>query len=127
MVDSPKLVVDADNKHQTDVSFNFGKTIHIRSLDIITNCFRSLSLSTKGNDSGAVFMGMAHNGSTLMHTVLEDFDDEGETPYSEGGGRGSSDFPISQKCYVVTPIVPIMTMPPSEGTLTPLTIVTVPL
>jgi hypothetical protein len=43
------------------------------------------------------------------------------------GGRGSSDFPISQKCYVVTPIVPIMTMPPSEGTLTPLTIVTVPL
>jgi hypothetical protein len=90
LVDSPKLVVDADNKHQTDVSFNFGKTIHIRSLDIITNCFRSLSLSTKGNDSGAVFMGMAHNGSTLMHTVLEDFDDEGETLYGEGFGGAAA-------------------------------------
>jgi hypothetical protein len=40
---------------------------------------------------------------------------------------GSSSFPISQGCNVVTPTIPIATTPSPEGNPVPLTIPTVPL
>jgi hypothetical protein len=69
-----------------------------------------------------MFVGMAHNGLPSLHTILEESANEGHTTSREGG---SSDFPIFGGCNMVTPIVPITTTPPHEGTLTRLTIVMV--
>jgi hypothetical protein len=53
MVHSPKLAEIDDDKHQTDVGFTLGETIHFGSLEFIANLFGSLSLFDKGNVSGA--------------------------------------------------------------------------
>jgi hypothetical protein len=124
MVHTSTLVVTADGKHRTSGGFILGETIRFGSMEFITERFGSLSLSDEWNDSGTVFVGMAHSGSPLMHTILEDSADEGDT--SSNGG-GSSGFPISQGCNMLTLTVPITTTSPLEGTLMPLTILTVPL
>jgi hypothetical protein len=124
MVHTLKLVIMDDNKHSASVSFTHDKTIHFGSLEFIADHFSSLSLSDKRNVSGVVFVGMTHSGSPSMHAILEDSVDEGNTTSS---GGGSSGFPISRECNVVTLTVPITTMPPSEGTLMLLDIVIVPL
>jgi hypothetical protein len=92
MVHSSTLVVTANGKHQTDGGFTFSETIHFGSLEFIANHFGSLSISNEGNDSGIVFMGMAHSGSSSLHTILEESTNESDTASS---GGGSSDFPIS--------------------------------
>jgi hypothetical protein len=69
-------------------------------------------------------MGMVHSVSPSLHTIFEESADEGDTT-SRGGG--SSDFPISQGCNMVTSTVPITTTPQPEGTSVPLTILMVPL
>jgi hypothetical protein len=69
-------------------------------------------------------VGMAHNGSSSLHIILEDSTDEGNTTSS--GGR-TSGFPISRECNVVTLTVPITTTPPSEGAPTLLAIAAIPL
>jgi hypothetical protein len=114
MVHSPKLTIITNGKHQTCVSLTLGEII----------CFSSLILSSEGNTLDAVFMGMAHSGSSSLHTILEDSTDVGNTTSSRGR---SSSFPVSRECNVVTPSVPIMSAAPSEGTPTPLAITTVPL
>jgi hypothetical protein len=124
MVHLPKLTITTDGKHQTDINFTLGETICFRSLEFTADRFGSLSLSNEENVSGAVFMGMTHNGSPSLHTILEKSADEGDTTSSKGR---SSDFPISQECNMMTPFIPITTTPPSEGTPTPLAIATVPL
>jgi hypothetical protein len=64
------------------------------------------------------------SGLPSLHTILKESTDEGDITSSRGG---SSDLPMSRGCNVVTPTIPIMTMPPPEGTSMPLTIATVPL
>jgi hypothetical protein len=94
MVHSPKLTVIADGKHQIGGSFTVGETISFGRLEFIIDRFSSLSHSDEGNASGAVFVGMTHNGSPSLHTILEDSVDKGDTTSSEGR---SSDFPISRE------------------------------
>jgi hypothetical protein len=76
MVQSSTLVITADGKHLTCGGFTLGEIIRFGSLEFIADNFRSLSLSPKGNDSGADFRGMAHGGSLSLHTILEDSADE---------------------------------------------------
>jgi hypothetical protein len=117
MVHSPKPTIIADGNHQTGARFASGGTIRLGSLEFIVDCFANLSLYPEGNDSGAFFVELVHNGSLSLHTILKESINEGGTTSS---GGGSSGFPISQGCNV-------MTTPPLEGTLAPLTIPTVPL
>jgi hypothetical protein len=124
MVHSPKPTVVANRNNQADIRFVLGETIYFGSLEFIADHFGNLSLSPEGNDFGAVFLGMVHNGLPPLHIILEESTDEGDTA-SVGGGR--SDFPISRGCNVVTPTVPIITTPQPEGTPAPLTIPMVPL
>jgi hypothetical protein len=124
MVHSPKPTIVADGNHHNGVGFILGETICFGSLEFITDRFSSLSLSPEGNDLGVVFMGMVHSRSLSLDTILEESTDEGDTASGRGG---SSDFPISRGCNVVTPTVPITTTPPPEGTPMPLTISTIPL
>jgi hypothetical protein len=70
MVQSPKLVIITNGKHQTGVSFTISETIRFRSLEFITDHFGRLSLSAEGNDSVIVFVGMTHSGSLSLHTIL---------------------------------------------------------
>jgi hypothetical protein len=109
MVHSPKLAIVTDGKYQTNISFTLGKTIHFGSLEFIADHLYNMSLSPEGNDSGVVFVGMTHSGSPSLHTILEDSVDE--VDITSSGGR-SFDFPIFQKCNMVTPTVPITTKPP---------------
>jgi hypothetical protein len=88
MVHSPKPTVVTDSNRLIDVGFTLGKTIRFSSLDFITNCFGTLSLSPEGNDSDAMFVGMVHSGSPSLHTVLEESANEGNIA-SSGGGRAS--------------------------------------
>jgi hypothetical protein len=46
--------------------------------------FDNMSLSPEGNDSGAVFMGMVHNRSLSLHTILEESTNEDDSASSEG-------------------------------------------
>jgi hypothetical protein len=122
MVHSPKLDVINNDKHLTGISFTNGETICFGSLDFIVDHFGRLSLFDEGNVSGAIFVRIAHSGSPSLHTILEDSIDEGDTTSS---GGGSSCFPISRECNMVTLAVLITTTPSSEGTLMPLAIATV--
>jgi hypothetical protein len=90
MVHSPKLIVLGDDKHLTNIIFTHGKTIHFGSLEFIANHFSHLSLSVEGNDSDTVFVGMAHSGSSSLHTVHEDSTDKGDTTSSIGEALVSS-------------------------------------
>jgi hypothetical protein len=103
MVHSSKLAVIADGEHRISVSFTHGETIHFESLEFSADHFGNLSLSDEEKASGTVFVGMAYSGSPSLHTILKDSSDEGNTASS---GRGSSGFPISRECDMVTPTVP---------------------
>jgi hypothetical protein len=122
MVHSPKLTVVTNGEYQTDIGFALDETILFGSFEFIADRFGRPSLSPKGNDSGAAFVGMVHSGSLLLHAILKESTDEGDIASS---GGGSSNIPISRGCNVVTPSVPITTTPLSEGTKSPLTIATV--
>jgi hypothetical protein len=119
-----KTPIATDSSKLTGVKLAWGKTIHFRNLEFITDPFDNLSLSTEGNDSGAIFVGMAHSGSPSLHAILEESTGEDDLASSEAG---SSSFPISWGCNVVTPTIPIVTTSPSKGTPVPLTTPTVPL
>jgi hypothetical protein len=88
MVHSPKIASTTDSEHQTSVGFTIGKTIRFGSLEFITDRFGNLGLFAEGNDSGAVFVGMAHSGSLSLDTILEESIDEGDTTSSGGGSSG---------------------------------------
>jgi hypothetical protein len=124
MVHSSTLVITADGKHLTCIGFSLGKTVHFGSLEFITDCFGSLSLSPKGNDPVAIFVGTACIELPSLRTILEDSTDEF---YTTSSREGSSDFPISWRRNMVTPHVPIMTTPRPEDASAPQTIATVPL
>jgi hypothetical protein len=84
MVHSPKLAVITDGEHLTSVSFTHGESICFGSLEFIADYFGNLSLSDEGKVSCVVIMGMAYNGSQLLHTFLEDSTNEGDTSSSGG-------------------------------------------
>jgi hypothetical protein len=65
------------------------------------------------NDSGTVFMGMVHSRSPSLHVILKESTRKDDSTPSDGGSSG---FPIPRGCNMVTPIIPIMTTPPLEGT-----------
>jgi hypothetical protein len=84
MVYSSKFTIIADGKHQIGVGLALGKTIHFGSLEFIAERIDDLSLSAKGDSSGTIFMGMAHKGTPLLHTILEDSTNEFDTVSSGG-------------------------------------------
>jgi hypothetical protein len=92
MVHSPKPTIVTNSSHLISIGFVLGETIHFRSLEFIADHFCNLSLSPKGNDSGAIFMGMVHHGSPSLHIVLEESTDVDDTTSS---GRENSGFAIS--------------------------------
>jgi hypothetical protein len=106
MIHSPKPTIIANNNNLTGIGFAWGETIRFGSLEFIANRFGNLSISPEGNDSDAVFMRMVHSRLSSLHAILEESTDEDNIVSS---GRANSDFPISQGCNMVTPIVPITT------------------
>jgi hypothetical protein len=123
MVYSLKPVVVTDGSNLASVKHAWGETIRFEILDIIADRFDNLIFSPEGNESGTVFMGMAHSGLPSLHAILKESVGEDESTLSE---RGSFGFPTSQDCNVVIPTVPIVTTPLLEGTLAPLNIPMVP-
>jgi hypothetical protein len=90
MVHSLKPIIVANGNNLVNAGFALGETIRFGSLVFIGNHFSDLSLSPEGNDSGAVFVVMVHNGSLPSHMILGDSSDEGDTAL---GGGGSIGFP----------------------------------
>jgi hypothetical protein len=58
-------------------------------------------------------MGMVHSGSPSLHAILKESASEDN---SASSNKESSGFPIPWDYNVVTPTIPIVTMPPPEGT-----------
>jgi hypothetical protein len=61
MVHVSMLTITIDGERLTCSGFSLSETVCFGSLDFITNCFSSLSLSPKGSYSGTFFMGTTHN------------------------------------------------------------------
>jgi hypothetical protein len=76
MVHSSTPAITTDDEHLSCDGFSLDETVCFRSLDFITDCFGSSSLSPKGNDSGAVFVRTTRSGSPSLCTILEDSADE---------------------------------------------------
>jgi hypothetical protein len=104
MVHLSKPNINADGNILTSAGFTLHETIYFWSLVFITDHFASMSLSPKGSDSDVIFVGMLHNGSPSLLTILEDSSNEGDTASSRGK---SSSSPDPQGCNVVTPTIPI--------------------
>jgi hypothetical protein len=66
MVHSSALTVATDDEHLMCSGFSLGETVHFGSLEFIADCFDGLSLSPKGSDLGAIFVGTTHSGSPSL-------------------------------------------------------------
>jgi hypothetical protein len=91
MVYSPKLTFIANGNNPTGIGLAPGETIYFGSLEFTTDHFGRLSLSPNGEDSGAIFVGMVHSGSSSLHTALEELSDEGNATSGKGGSFGLPD------------------------------------
>jgi hypothetical protein len=83
----PTFVIDG--KNLTGVGLTPGETIFFGSFGFTSDRFGNLSISLEGNDSGIVFVGMVHNGSLSLHTVLEESSDDGDVASGRGGAPDS--------------------------------------
>jgi hypothetical protein len=92
MVHSSMLTIATNGERLTCGGFSLGKTIHFESLEFITDCFCGLSLSPKGSDSGAIFMGTTHSGSPSLQAMIEDSTND---LYTTSCREGSSGLPTS--------------------------------
>jgi hypothetical protein len=122
MVHSSILVITTDSKHLTYGVFSLGETVHFESLEFIADCFDNMSLSTKGSESSAVFIGTTSSGSPPLCTILKGSTNEF---YTASSGEGSSGLPISRRRSMGTPPAPIATAPWSKDAPTPQTMMTV--
>jgi hypothetical protein len=104
MVHSTKLTFIANSNNLTDVGLALGETICFGSLEFTVDHFSNLSLSLEGNDSCFIFVGMVHNGSLSLHTILEDSSDEGDM--TSGGGRGGALAPCPSRMQCGDPDCP---------------------
>jgi hypothetical protein len=84
MVYSPKLTFIANCNNPIGVGLAPGESICFGSLEFTADRFGCPSLSPKGDDSGTVFIGMMHNGSPSLYTILEESSDEGGTTLGKG-------------------------------------------
>jgi hypothetical protein len=85
MVTSPKLSFIVNINKPTDVVLAPSETIRFSSLEFTANHLGRLSLSPEEWDSSSIFIGMVHNWSPSLHTVLEDSSNEGHTASGAGG------------------------------------------
>jgi hypothetical protein len=92
MVHLSMLAVTTDGKRLMCGGFSLKKTIRFGILEFIVDCFGSLSLSPKGSNSGAIFMGTTHHGSPSLHAMIEESSDEF---YMASSGEESSSLPAS--------------------------------
>jgi hypothetical protein len=123
MVHSSILAVTTDSKHLTYGVFSLSETVRFESLEFIADCFDNMSLSTKGSESSAVFIGTTSSGSPPLCTILKGSTNEF---YTASSGEGSSGLPISRRRSMGTPPAPIATAPWSKDAPTPQTMMTVP-
>jgi hypothetical protein len=86
MVHSSTLTITTDGEHLTCGGFSLNETVCSRSLEFIIDCFGSVSLSPKENDSGIIFVGETCGGLPSLRTILEDTTDEF---YMTPSGRGA--------------------------------------
>jgi hypothetical protein len=101
MVHSSKLTFVANGNDLTDNGFTPGETICFGSLEFTIDRCENLSLSPDGNDSGVVFIGMVHNRSPSLHTVLKESSDEGKTASGGGGALDSPALCHTQKFQIL--------------------------
>jgi hypothetical protein len=113
MIPSLKLSFITNDNNPTTVSLALGSTIRFSRREFTTDRLGHLSLSPQEWDSGAVFIGMVHNGSPSQCTTLEECNDEDGAASVIGESYGS---PCPRGCNVVTSADPIIAMPASENT-----------
>jgi hypothetical protein len=124
IVHSSMLADTTDGELLMCGGFSLGETVHFESLKFIANCFSNLSLSPKGSDSGAIFMGMTCSGSLSLRAVIENFTNEF---YMVSSREESFDLPIYRRHGTVAPPAPIATTPWPKDTPASQTMMMVPL
>jgi hypothetical protein len=98
----PTIVTDSNN--MTGVRISGGEIIRFGILEFITDHFHSLNFSPEGNDSGTVFVGMVHSGSPSLYAIVDESASEDDSASSDWGSSG---FPLSRGCNVLTLTIPI--------------------
>jgi hypothetical protein len=123
IVHSSMLTVIIDGECLPCDDFSLGETVCFESLEFIIDCFGRLSLSPRGGESGAIFVGATRSGSSSLRTMIEDSTDEF---YTISSREGSSDLPVSQRCITGALPAPITTTPWPEDALATETMTMVP-
>jgi hypothetical protein len=72
MVHSFTFTIATDGERLTCGGFYLGETIRFGRLEFITDCFGGLSLSPRGGDSGAIFVGTTRSGLLSLWAMIED-------------------------------------------------------
>jgi hypothetical protein len=94
MVYSPKLSFIANVNNTTGLGLALGETICFGSMEFTADRLGRLSLSPEEGDSSAIFVGVVHSGSPLLHIVPEDSSDESSTTSGAGGALN----PLAPEC-----------------------------
>jgi hypothetical protein len=76
MVPSPKHSFIANGNNPIGIGLTMGSSIRFDSVEFTPDHLGHLSLSPHEWDSSAMFIGMVHNGSSSLHTALEESSDE---------------------------------------------------
>jgi hypothetical protein len=104
MVHSSTLAIATDGEHLMCDGFSLDETIRFGSLEFIIDCFDSVSLSPKGSDSSAIFVGRIHSRSPSLRAMIEE---STNMFYMASSGEGSSNLPISWRHGTGAPPTPI--------------------
>jgi hypothetical protein len=116
MVPSSALAITTDVECLSCGGFSLIQTICFGSLEFITDCFSSLSLSPRGDGSDATFMGSTRSGPpSPLWAMIGDSIKEFHTSLGRGGGPG---HPSPRRHAVGAPPVPTTTTAWLEDTST---------